>query len=58
MDKLVNEMVPVGNAKRVRQLYDTFRQATVLEINFWESECLILWFFVRGFGGGGFWGGG
>ncbi|KAJ3043878.1 hypothetical protein HDV00_003916 [Rhizophlyctis rosea] len=36
LDKLVAEMVPSSNTKRLAQLCDVFRQATVLEINFWE----------------------
>ncbi|KAJ3334367.1 hypothetical protein HDU76_000060 [Blyttiomyces sp. JEL0837] len=38
MEKLAEELVPTGNTLRMKQLCDIFRQATVLEYNFWESE--------------------
>ncbi|KAI8825946.1 thiamine biosynthesis protein (Thi-4) [Fimicolochytrium jonesii] len=38
LESLFEEMVPEGNTKRIKQLCDTFRQATVLEEQFWESK--------------------
>ncbi|KNC99691.1 phosphomethylpyrimidine kinase [Spizellomyces punctatus DAOM BR117] len=36
LEKLFDDMVPPTNHRRIKQLCDTFRQATILERNFWE----------------------
>ncbi|KAJ3299928.1 hypothetical protein HK104_005840 [Borealophlyctis nickersoniae] len=42
LEKLAAEMIPESNKKRVAQLCDVFRQATVLEINFWDMGLNVL----------------
>ncbi|KAJ3006662.1 hypothetical protein HKX48_009536 [Thoreauomyces humboldtii] len=39
LETLFKDMVPPTNIKRIAQLCDTFRQATILETDFWQSEC-------------------
>ncbi|KAI9346907.1 Phosphomethylpyrimidine kinase-domain-containing protein [Obelidium mucronatum] len=35
--RLYTEMVPSSNANRLQELCDVFRQATILEVKFWDS---------------------
>ncbi|KAJ3190384.1 hypothetical protein HDU85_000680 [Gaertneriomyces sp. JEL0708] len=36
LEKLFREMVPAGNQRRIKQLVENFKQATILEERFWE----------------------
>ncbi|KAJ3026133.1 UNVERIFIED_CONTAM: hypothetical protein HDU68_006151 [Siphonaria sp. JEL0065] len=40
--KLYNEMVPASNTTRLQELCDVFRQATILEVKFWDMGLHIL----------------
>ncbi|KAI8916740.1 Phosphomethylpyrimidine kinase-domain-containing protein [Powellomyces hirtus] len=42
LETLFEEMVPASNTKRIAQLCDTFRQATILEEHFWEMGLSLL----------------
>ncbi|KAJ3145098.1 hypothetical protein HDU86_001150 [Geranomyces michiganensis] len=42
LELLFEEMVPVNNTRRLGQLCDTFRQATILEEHFWQMGLALL----------------
>jgi hypothetical protein len=47
LESLFEELVHVSNTERLAHLAEIFRQATVLEINFWESKLAFSAFIAK-----------